>query len=81
MITFGLIGYLLKMLRFDVTPLVLALILGDMMEKNFTQAMISYKGDLSVLVTRPISAVFLAASVLVVMVPLVRRVFPRMRSR
>jgi putative tricarboxylic transport membrane protein len=74
MITFGLIGYLLKRLKYDVTPLVLAFILGDMMEKNFSQALISFKGDLSIFVTRPLSAVFLLATVIVLLVPLVRQV-------
>lgn len=73
MVTFGIIGYLLKQLKHDVTPLILALILGDMMEKNFCQAMISFKGDLSIFVTRPLSLVFLVAAVLVLIVPLALR--------
>lgn len=59
MVVFGLIGYLLRKYRFDPTPLVLALVLGPMLEVNFRQSLILSHGDLTVFFRHPISAILL----------------------
>jgi putative tricarboxylic transport membrane protein len=56
---FGIFGYILKRLDFEAPPLVLAFILGPLMEVAFRQSMIGSEGALSVFVTRPISLVLL----------------------
>src|SRR5262249_38522676 len=58
------IGYLLLKLDCEPAPLILGFILGPMMEEHMRRAMMINFGDLSVFVTRPLSAVFLIASVL-----------------
>ncbi|MBM3506796.1 MAG: tripartite tricarboxylate transporter permease [Alphaproteobacteria bacterium] len=76
MALFGVIGYGLKKLRFEPAPLVIGFILGPMLEENFRRAMLVSGGELSVFVTRPISAVFLAVSaalLFAVLMPAVRR--------
>jgi putative tricarboxylic transport membrane protein len=40
MLVFGVLGYLFKKLRYPLAPLVLALVLGDMAESSFRQAML-----------------------------------------
>ncbi|MEO3385041.1 tripartite tricarboxylate transporter permease [Mesorhizobium sp. CAU 1741] len=57
---FGLLGYALKLMRFQAAPLLLGLVLGPMMEENFRRAMVIAGGDFSSFVTRPLSAIFLA---------------------
>src|SRR3546814_15065032 len=47
MLMFGIIGYAFKKLDYPMAPLVLALVLGDMAESNFRNAMILSDGDLS----------------------------------
>ncbi len=69
MIGFGVLGYAMRRLKFDSAPLVLALVLGPMMERSFREAMMISKGDLAVFVTRPISAALLAVGVLVMVLP------------
>jgi TctA family transporter len=56
---FGLLGYVFRKLDAEPAPLLLAFILGPMMEEFLRRAMLLSKGDPSVLVTRPISAVML----------------------
>ncbi|MBP1752656.1 MAG: hypothetical protein H6Q57_1492 [Geobacteraceae bacterium] len=56
---FGIFGYIIKRLDFEAPPLVLAFILGPLMEVAFRQSMIGSDGTLSVFVTRPISLVLL----------------------
>jgi putative tricarboxylic transport membrane protein len=56
---FGLLGYIFRKLDAEPAPLLLAFILGPMMEEFLRRAMLLSKGNPSVLVTRPISAVML----------------------
>lgn len=62
LIVFGLLGYLLWKWGCEATPLMLAFVLGPMMEENFRRAMQLSRGDASVFVTHPISAVLLIIS-------------------
>jgi putative tricarboxylic transport membrane protein len=71
MIGFGVLGYVMRTLKYDSAPLVLALVLGPMMERSFRESMMISRGDLSVFLTRPICAALLLAGVLVVVVPAV----------
>jgi TctA family transporter len=62
MAVFGVVGYFLRKLRCEPAPLLLGFILGPMLEENFRRSMLVAGGELSVFVTRPISAGFLAVS-------------------
>lgn len=62
MAVFGVVGYFLRKLRCEPAPLLLGFILGPMLEENFRRSMLVSGGELSVFVTRPISAAFLAVS-------------------
>ena len=77
-IVFGVIGYLMKKFGFDPGPMVLAFVLGTLIESSARQSLLIFGGDPSGFVTRPISGTIFAAIVLVVLFPLVRKVF-RMR--
>lgn len=73
---FGFIGYVFYKLDLEAAPLLLGLILGPMMEENLRRALLLSRGDWSVLVTRPISAGLLIATLLmlvVVMLPAVSK--------
>jgi putative tricarboxylic transport membrane protein len=64
MIIFGVIGYVLRKYEYEEAPLVLAFILGPMLETNFRQAMIISSGHLSIFFTRPICGTAMVLSVL-----------------
>jgi putative tricarboxylic transport membrane protein len=70
MVTFGLIGYLMKKLNYEAAPLVLALVLGPMMEKAFQRSLIMSEGGFGIFFMRPISASFLIVALLVLFSPL-----------
>lgn len=61
-IVFGLLGYLFIKLRCEPAPLILAFVLGPLMEENLRRALLISHGDASVFLTEPISAAFLAAT-------------------
>lgn len=58
-LVFGLLGYVLIKGGFPLAPLLLALILAPIIEKNFRNAMVLSKGGLSIFFTRPISLIFI----------------------
>jgi putative tricarboxylic transport membrane protein len=65
---FGLIGYVFIKLKCEPAPLILAVVLGPLMEENLRRAMLISRGDASVFWTRPISAGFLIATALLLLV-------------
>jgi putative tricarboxylic transport membrane protein len=77
-IVFGVVGYLMKKFGFDPGPMVLAFVLGTLIESSARQSLLIFGGDPSGFLTRPISGTILAAILAVVLFPLLRRVF---RSR
>jgi putative tricarboxylic transport membrane protein len=66
MLVFGVLGYIFKKLSYPLAPLVLALVLGDMAESSFRQAMLISQGDLAIFWSNPLvgSIVTLALTML-----------------
>jgi len=65
MFIFGIVGYLMKRFDFEAAPLVLALILGPLLEDNLRQSLLISKGSFIFFFTRPISASFIIVSILI----------------
>ena len=63
---FGIIGYIWSKLRCEGAPLLLGLVLGPMMEENFSRALLLSRGDFTAFITRPLSASLLAAAALLI---------------
>jgi len=76
---FGLVGYVMKRTDFPAAPLVLGVILGPLAERYFMTSLANYDNDLSVFVTRPISASILAFSVLFVLWALLPEVMRKLK--
>jgi putative tricarboxylic transport membrane protein len=70
-LAFGLLGWLMKKTGFEPGPLVLAFVLGPILERAFRQSMLISGGSLGVFVTRPISGGLLAAAVVIVVISIV----------
>jgi len=56
MVLFGILGYLMKKFGYEGAPLVLAFVLGPILEQSLRQSLLISGGSLLILVTRPISA-------------------------
>jgi putative tricarboxylic transport membrane protein len=63
MLGFGLIGYILRKLQFDTGPMLLAFILGPMIERSLRQSLILSGGSFAIFAQRPISAMLLGVVV------------------
>jgi TctA family transporter len=76
MAIFGAFGLACLKLGMEPAPLALGVVLGPLMEENLRRAMLLARGDPTVFLTRPISAGFLIASALVLILlalPVLRR--------
>ena len=80
-ILFGGIGFVMRMYNYPPAPLVLALVLGPMVEKALRQSMQMSLGSPEIFVTRPVSAGILAFAVLAVLYPLLASAWSRHRGR
>jgi putative tricarboxylic transport membrane protein len=77
----GVIGFGMRHFGFPIAPVILGVILGPMMELQFRRTLLLSNGDLSVLVTRPLTAVLLSLVVVAVVVPYLPRLVARLRGR
>lgn len=57
MIAFGLIGFILREMKYPMAPLVLGIILGDLLDVNLRRGLALTDGDITPFFTRPVSAV------------------------
>jgi putative tricarboxylic transport membrane protein len=69
MLLMGALGYLMRRWAYDAAPLLLALVIGPKMEVAFRQSLMLSHGDFGVFVERPLSLVFLLATLLFLCVP------------
>jgi len=81
MLVFGVFGYLFKKLKYPLAPLVLALVLGDMAESSFRQAMLLSQGSLGIFWANPLVGSLTALALLMLFWPLLGAVMGRLRGR
>jgi len=79
LLVFGLIGFVMMLLRLEPVPLLLGLVLGTPFEEYFRRTMLVSNGNFATFIERPISAAALAVAVLVLGWSLVS--FLRRRAR
>ena len=78
LVVFGIFGYGLRKLAIDPSPLVVALVLGPLMEKTLRQTLFMERGNVLAILGRPLTLALLLLGVLAVAVPpLVRLLRPR----
>jgi putative tricarboxylic transport membrane protein len=77
MLVFGVLGYFLRKFNYEPAPLVLAFVLGPMLEKNLRQALILSDGSIGVFVSHPLSAV----SLFIALFLLLSAVLPSLQKR
>lgn len=70
---FGLLGHLLQRLRCEPSLLVLGFVLGPWIEAHLRRALLLARGDWSVFLTRPLSAVLLGVALLLLLVVVLPR--------
>ncbi|MCU0594476.1 MAG: tripartite tricarboxylate transporter permease [Desulfobacterota bacterium] len=77
MLCFGVIGWLMRKFGYEGAPLILAYVLGPMLENALRQSLLISQGSFLIFVTRPISAVALGFAFLL----LVTTLLPNFKKR
>ena len=77
MYVIGVVGFFMRRYDFPVGPMILGVILGPMLESQFRRALQISQGDLTVFLTRPISAILLLTAVAALLLPYVPRLLGR----
>src|SRR5580765_6479343 len=80
LVVFGILGYGLRKLAIDPSPLVVALVLGPIMEKTLRQALFMERGDVLSLVGRPLTATLLGLGLLALVGPPLARLLRGRRA-
>jgi putative tricarboxylic transport membrane protein len=78
MVVFGVAGFLMKKYGYEPAPLVLALVIGPIMERAFRQSLIISGGSFSIFMSKPLSALFVFAALLILISPLIFRKRPNL---
>ncbi len=77
---FGLIGYLMKKLKYPLAPLAVALVLGGMTERFLRQSLILVDGSFGIFFSRPISAVFMVIAFFLFGLPAFKLIRDKMKK-
>ena len=80
LVIFGVVGYGLRKLEIDPSPLVVALVLGPMMEKTLRQSLFLGRGSVVELVSRPLTAAILLVALAAFVGPPLFRLVRRTRT-
>ena len=67
LLVFGVIGYVMFLLRLDQVPLLLGFILGKPLEENFRRALILSRGEFSIFMKSPVSVIALSLAALLLL--------------
>jgi putative tricarboxylic transport membrane protein len=79
-VVFGALGYLMKKLGFDPGPLVLAFVLGSLLEDSLRRSLLLFDGDPTGFLTRPISGTLVVLFLVVAVLPAIQAVLHRRRA-
>ncbi|ADE39453.1 tripartite tricarboxylate transporter permease [Candidatus Puniceispirillum marinum] len=71
-IAFGGAGYILRKADYPLAPLVLAIVLGPLMEKSFRQTLIAEQGNVLAFFERPLSGTFMCLALFFFLLPLIK---------
>jgi putative tricarboxylic transport membrane protein len=81
MLIAGIAGYIFKKLHFSVAPLILALVIGPMMEDSLRQSLMLSQGDLSVFYTHTLARNLFIVAGLMIFAPWAVRVIRKATGR
>jgi putative tricarboxylic transport membrane protein len=75
MVVFGVVGYLMRKGGFPAAPLILAMILGPILERSLQQSLISSGGSPMIFIEKPISALLLAVAAFLMLTPVLKKMW------
>src|SRR5699024_9637813 len=80
LLVFGFVGLLMKLYGYSPAAVVLALVLGPLAENNLRQSLIMSDSGIGIFLSRPFSLTFFIIIVLIAIMPLIKKIFTRMKK-
>jgi putative tricarboxylic transport membrane protein len=82
MVIFGIVGFFMEKAKIPSAPFILAIIVGNMMEISFRQALIISDGNWGIFVSSPIAVILLALTIASVILPIIKghKIFNRKKA-
>ena len=80
MLLFGGLGFLMRKWAYEGAPLLLALVLGPKLEMAFRQSLMISHGNFEIFINRPVSMVFLLATLVFLLIPIFRIIIKSMKK-
>ncbi|MDR1730887.1 MAG: tripartite tricarboxylate transporter permease [Synergistaceae bacterium] len=81
MLIFGVMGYIMEENDFPISPMLLAIVLGELLEKNFIISMVKSRGNWLDFFSRPIAGTLGALTILIWIFPLLKKAWKASRAR
>jgi putative tricarboxylic transport membrane protein len=81
MLVFGVIGYLFRKFDYELAPLVIAFVLGPMLETSLRQSLLISGGDVFIFFARPISVSCLIIAIVLLLSPVILRTSRAIRAK
>jgi putative tricarboxylic transport membrane protein len=75
MLIFGMVGYLMRKFEFPVAPLMLAFVLGPILERSLRLSLVMSQGSFFIFIQRPITAVLTFICIFIYLLPLLNYIF------
>lgn len=70
MVGCGILGYLMKKFDYEGAPLILAMVLGPMLENALRQSLMIPRGSFLIFFSRPISLIPFGTAIILLLLPL-----------
>lgn len=80
-LAFGIIGYILRKVDIPLAPIILALVLGEMLETNFRRSLVISNGEFDIFYTSPLTLILLSIAVLSFAMPALRFLREKLNQR
>jgi putative tricarboxylic transport membrane protein len=80
MLLFGGLGFLVRKWAYEGAPLLLALVLGPRLEVAFRQSLMISHGNFGIFIDRPVSVIFLLATLVFLLIPIFRIVVKKAKK-
>ncbi len=81
MLTFGIVGYLMRKLDYPLAPAVLAIVLGPLAEPALRQSLLISGGSFSIFFNRPYAGPIMVIAMLLLFMPLFMMLYGKIRNR
>ena len=81
MLIFGIVGYLMRKLDYPLAPAVLAIVLGPLAEPALRQSLLISDGSFSIFFTRVYAGPIMVTAVILLLLPLFKMAYDRVRNR